>query len=153
MILVSACLLGYPCKYNGKSNLNPRVIEKLRGKIYLPLCPEVLGGLPTPRLPSEIQGGGAAGVWEGNARVKDMEGGDHTQAYRLGAQKTLRIAQNAHVTLAVLKKNSPSCGHGTVYDGCFNGRLIPGNGVTAELLLRHGIKVLHEEEFVQIDEA
>ena len=153
MILVSACLLGFPCKYSGKSNLNPRVIEKLAGQIYLPVCPEVLGGLPVPRLPGEISGGSAADVLAGRARVIDNQGGDCTEAFLLGAEKTLRIAKNAHTELAVLKKNSPSCGHGTVYDGHFCGRMIPGNGVTAELLQQHGITVMQEEEFIREGEA
>lgn len=130
-LLVSACLLGENCKYSGGNNYNPAV-EALRERFELiPICPEQLGGLPTPRVPSERVGD----------KVLNREGTDVTDAFRLGAEKALEIALAHGVRRAVLQERSPSCGSGTVYDGTFSGRLIPGQGVTAELLRKNGIQV------------
>lgn len=130
-LLVSACLLGENCKYNGGNNYCPDV-EKLRERFeVIPVCPEQLGGLPTPRVPAERVG----------ERVLNREGQDVTAEYRLGAGKTLETARAAGIRCAVLQERSPSCGSGTVYDGTFSGKLIPGWGVTAQLLEENGIKV------------
>lgn len=130
-LLVSACLLGENCKYNGGNNYDPAV-ETLRERFeVIPVCPEQLGGLPTPRTPSERVGG----------RVLTRDGQDVTEAFRRGAEKTLSIAQTEGVTRAVFQVRSPSCGCGTIYDGTFSGRLVPGKGVTAQLLEQSGIKV------------
>ena len=130
-LLISACLLGENCKYSGGNNYAPAV-EALRERYDLiPVCPEQLGGLPTPRVPSERLGG----------KVLNREGADVTDAFLLGAEKTLEIAQAQGIKRAVLQERSPSCGCGTIYDGTFSGALIPGDGVTAELLQKHGIEV------------
>lgn len=131
-LLVSACLLGENCKYNGGNNYDP-VAASLRDRFELvPVCPERLGGLPTPRAPSERVG----------EKVLDREGADVTDAFRLGAEKALAIAKAHGVRRAVLQERSPSCGCGTIYDGSFSGKLIPGMGVTAQLLAENGIQVL-----------
>lgn len=129
-LLVSACLLGENCKYSGGNNYTPAV-EALKERFELiPVCPEQLGGLPTPRVPSERVGD----------RVLNREEADVTDAFRLGAEKALEIALAHGVRRAVLQERSPSCGSGMIYDGTFSGNLIPGQGVTAELLRKNGIR-------------
>lgn len=125
-LLISACLLGFPCKYNGGDNALPdEVLAALRRRWRLiPVCPEVAGGLPTPRVPSERRGD----------RVVTRDGRDVTAEFQRGAELAGRLAQRFDARLALLKSNSPSCGSGTVYDGSFSGRLVPGDGVTAEYL-------------------
>lgn len=137
-ILVSACLLGTPCRYDGASKRNP-ALDRLtaQGHVLVPVCPEVLGGLPTPRPPAERQPGG---------RVVNREGIDVTAEYRAGAERALEIARTHGCTCAVLKERSPSCGFGQVYDGTFTRTLIPGSGVAAELLSAHGITVYGESQ-------
>lgn len=135
-LLVSACLLGVDCKYSGGNNYDPAV-EALRDRFELiPVCPERLGGLPTPRAPSERAGG----------KVLNREGADVTREFQLGAEKTLEIAKAHGVRRAVLQERSPSCGCGTIYDGSFSGTLVPGMGVTAQLLMDNGIKVFGGNE-------
>lgn len=130
-LLVSACLLGEDCKYNGGNNYFPDV-EKLRERFeVIPVCPEQLGGLPTPRTPSERV----------DDRVLTRDGQDVTEAFRRGAEKALSIARAEGAGRAVLQVRSPSCGCGTIYDGTFSGRLVPGKGVAAQLLEQNGIKV------------
>ena len=137
-ILVSRCLLGEPCRYDGRSVPVPE-LEKLRqaGHVLIPVCPEVLGGLPTPRPPAERQPDG---------RVVNRAGEDVTAAYLEGAGRTLALALEAGCTLAVLKAKSPSCGCHEIYDGSFTGRLVPGQGVAARLLEESGIRVVDETE-------
>ena len=135
-ILVSACLLGCNCKYDGGNNaLPPEIVEKLREnyEIY-PVCPESDGGLPTPRNPSERRG----------ERVINKAGEDVTAQYNKGAELALKTAEDNNCRMALLKERSPSCGSGEIYDGSFSHRLISGDGVTAELLKNNGIKVLGE---------
>jgi len=141
MILVSACLCGTNCKYNGENNLNRSVLQLLAEGKAIPLCPEQLGGMTTPRPAVEISGGAGADVLDGNARVVSSSGTDATENFIRGAREVLRIARAAGVKEAILKAKSPSCGCGRIYDGTFSGRLIEGNGVTAEILIRNGIKV------------
>ena len=130
-LLVSACLLGENCKYSGGNNYAPAV-EALRDRFDLvPVCPEQLGGLPTPRVPSERVGG----------RVLTRDGQDVTEAFRQGAERTLDIARTEGAVRAVLQVRSPSCGCGMIYDGTFSGALVPGKGVAAELLEKNGVKV------------
>lgn len=130
-LLVSACLLGENCKYNGGNNRLPH-LEALEERFELiPVCPEQLGGLPTPRPSSERVGD----------RVLTRTGEDVTEAFRLGAERALTIARAHGVRRALLQERSPSCGSGAVYDGTFSGRLVPGQGVTARLLEEHGIAV------------
>ena len=136
MILVSACLLGHNCKYNGGSNENAAVHTFLEGKDWVCFCPERASGLPAPRLPSEIQGG----------RVVSKAGDDVTREFAQGAEKALAFCRAHGVTRAVLKARSPSCGVHAVYDGTFTGRVIPGMGVTARLLAENGIELLDEED-------
>ena len=136
-ILVSHCFFGEPCRYDGASRVDRQVLELHRaGHNLIPVCPEVLGGLDTPRDPAELQPDG---------RVVNKEGVDVTAAYRAGAEAALAIARENGCTLAVLKARSPSCGCGEVYDGTFTGTLTPGWGVAARLLMEAGITVLDEE--------
>ncbi|MBQ7434827.1 MAG: DUF523 domain-containing protein [Oscillospiraceae bacterium] len=125
-LLISACLVGYNCKYNGGNNaLPPEVLAALRERYRLiPVCPEAAGGLPTPRVPSERRGG----------RVVTRDGRDVTAAFRRGAEIAGKLAERTGARLALLKSGSPSCGSGMIYDGSFTGTLMPGDGVTAEYL-------------------
>ena len=139
-LLVSACLLGTPCRYDGKSKADARV-QALVGKYEIvPVCTEQLGGLPTPRVPSERRG----------ERVVTAGGRDVTAAYRRGAEAALALCQQNGCEAAVLKEKSPSCGCGQIYDGTFSGALTAGNGVPAALLLKHGIPVLGESHIEEL---
>ena len=131
-ILVSACLIGAPCRYDGKSQPCEEVVALAETRTLVPACPEQLGGLPTPRTPSEIQPDG---------RIVDASGSDNTQQFLAGARETLRIAREHGCTRAILKENSPSCGVRRVHDGSFSGTLISGSGVTAAMLAGAGIEV------------
>ena len=135
-ILVSACLLGEKCKYNGGSNYNQKVCDFVKGCEVIPVCPEVLGGLPTPRIPSEIAGG----------VVRNREGVSVDREFRTGAEKALEIAKRHHAELAILQSRSPSCGVKEIYDGTFSGKKIPGQGIFAGMLIRAGIRVLDAED-------
>lgn len=136
--IVSACLLGVNCKYDGGSNCLPEEkLAKLREEYELiPVCPEAYGGLTTPRAPSERQG----------SAVVSKLGADVTAEFERGAQAALYLAQLFGAELAILKENSPSCGSGTIYDGSFSGTLTEGDGVTAQLLKKHGITVIGESK-------
>ena len=136
MKLVSACLLGVNCKYDGGNNRNEKVISLLKDEILIPVCPEQLGGLPTPRVPSEIKGD----------RVYSIEGKDLTENFIKGAKETLRIAKLYGVKEAIFKDGSPSCGVNYVYDGTFKGKKIKGKGITVRLLEKEGIKVISEKD-------
>lgn len=133
-ILVSACLLGADCKYNGKNNRNENVLRLMEKHTLIPVCPEQLGGLATPREPSEKSG----------ERVVSRSGADVTENYKKGADEVLKIARLYGCKRAVLKAKSPSCGSGKVYDGTFSGTLIDGDGITAQLLKQNGIEVQNE---------
>ena len=137
-ILVSACLLGIGCRYDGKEKANDRVLKLLNDPdvVLIPVCPEQLGGLPTPRIASERSGD----------RVVNQAGEDVTAQYWKGAEAALKMAELYGCKKAILKELSPSCGCGAIYDGSFSRQTIPGNGVTAELLLNHGIVVLGESK-------
>ncbi len=134
-VLVSSCLLGKNCKYNGGNNYNDGVIDFASKHDIIEICPEQLGGLSTPRLPSEIM----------NGRVFNKAGVDVTQNFLEGAKKTLDIAIKNDCKLAILKKNSPSCGFGKIYDGTFSSKLISGNGITADLLFKNGVVIINED--------
>ncbi|AIS52741.1 hypothetical protein TKV_c15770 [Thermoanaerobacter kivui] len=140
MYLVSACLAGINCKYDGGNNLKEE-IKKLvgEGKAIL-VCPEQLGGLPTPRLPSEIRGD----------KVFDIEGKEVTENFYRGAYETLKIAKMYGITQAIFKAKSPSCGCGKIYDGTFSGNLIEGDGITTRVLRKHGISVMTEHDFYKM---
>lgn len=149
MKLVSACLLGHNCKYDGGNNLNIELLKLLENEEIIPICPEELGGLPTPRLACEIQKGTGEMVLAGKCRVFDKEEKDLTKEFITGAQKTLEEAIRHKVDLAILRSRSPSCGLGKIYDGSFASILIDGNGVTAAILRKNGIKVISEDEFIK----
>ena len=139
-LLISACLLGISCRYDGRSKPLPQLDRLLQSDCHLvPICPEILGGLPTPRAPSERRGN----------RVVACDGRDVTENYRRGAAEALRLARLTRCTCALLKERSPSCGCGRIYDGTFTGTPTDGNGVAAELLLQNGICVFGES---QLDE-
>ena len=135
-IMVSACLLGENCKYSGGNNRNEKVLAYVAGHEVIPVCPEVMGGLPTPRVPAEI----VHGV------VINREGVNVDQEYRLGAQKALEIAREREIDLAILQSRSPSCGVKEIYDGTFTGTRIPGQGITAKLLSDNGFAVMDADE-------
>ena len=135
-ILVSACLLGVRCRYDGKSKPHPAVERLMEQHTLIPVCGEIFGGLPTPRVSAERQG----------ERVVTADGRDVTAAYRRGAEEVLRLAERHGCKAAILKERSPSCGSGRIYDGTFTGTLTDGWGVTAELLRDHGICVIGESE-------
>lgn len=148
-LLISACLLGQPVRYDGASKpTHLALLDPLKQRDLLVIvCPEVLGGLGVPRLAAEIVGpNGGDGVLDGQARLITTGGEDITEAFIQGAQRTLKIAQSHQVTHAVLKAKSPSCGAHQIYDGQHQGKLIQGHGVTAALLRRHHITVLNEDE-------
>ena len=139
-LLISACLLGVNCKYNGGNNYTP-LVEQLKEHYELvPVCPECFGGLPIPHEPSERVGD----------RVLSKSGGDVTAAFRRGAEKTLEAARKHAVTRAVLKERSPSCGCSAIYDGTFTGTVVPGDGVAAALLLEHGVAIYGESRIGEL---
>lgn len=138
-ILVSACLLGTPCRYDGKSKPCERVIALKDTYNLIPICPEVMGGLPTPRVPSEICG----------ERVLMKDGRDVTENYDCGAKTALEIARENVCTVAILKEKSPSCGSGLIHNGLFDGGLVEGDGITTQLLKKEGICVLGESEITE----
>lgn len=146
MLLVSACLIGEPVRYDGKSCLNILLKQLLINKKAHALCPELLGGFTTPRLPAEIVGGTGQDVLDGKAKITDSSGLDVTTLYLKGAYRTLEIAQHIKASCVVLKENSPSCGSQKIYNGTFQGEKIVGTGITTALLQRHGFKVISENE-------
>lgn len=146
-ILVSACLLGTNCKYSGGNNLTQKVLELVKEHSLIPVCPEQLGGLTTPRKPCEIQDGDGSKVLEGEAKVLNNAGEDVTEQFVRGAQETLAIAKLYGCTAAILKGNSPSCGFGTIYDGSFSHIIKKGSGVAAQLLENNGLAVATDEDF------
>ena len=136
-IMVSACLAGENCKYNGGNNRNDKILQLMAGNEVITVCPEQLGGLPTPRVPSEIRNGI---VTAKDGRVVDRE-------FRLGAEKCLEIAERENPDLIILQPRSPSCGVKRRYDGTFSGTLTDGPGVTAQLLMENGFKVIDAEDY------
>jgi uncharacterized protein YbbK (DUF523 family) len=135
-LLVSACLLGVCCRYDGAGKTHPLAGELMTRYTVIPVCPEQLGGLPTPRPPAERQG----------ERVMAKGGLDVTEPYRRGAEETLKLSRLFGCQAAVLKERSPSCGCGHIYDGTFSGTVTTGDGVTAALLRENGIPVLGESQ-------
>ena len=148
-MLISACLLeGGPWRYDGKTKCisNPKIKalldELLEEERLIPFCPEVAGGLGIPRAPAEIQGEGEAQ----ERRVVNSHGMDVTAEYMAGASEALRLAREEKISGAILKEKSPSCGKNFIYDGSFTGTLIPGEGITAELLRKAGLRIFNEKE-------
>lgn len=140
-ILVSACLLGENCKYNGGNNRNESVINLAKEHTLVPICPECFAGLTIPRVPSEIRDG----------KVYSKNGDDLTEKFNDGAEKALYVAQEAACQIAILKERSPSCGFGKIYDGTFSGNLTDGNGVAAQLLYNNGIIILGETQINRLE--
>jgi len=140
MIVISSCLLGKKCRYNGTHSLNQALLDNLVGE-YIDVYPEVLGGLETPRPPCEIVGGEGRDVLKHIAKIVDCNGVDVTDRMLLGAERALEICKANKVTKAYLKQGSPSCGFGQIYDGSFSSVVREGNGVFAELLVRSGVRV------------
>ena len=141
-ILVSACLLGVACKYSGGDNVCPALLNAVQhsGHTFIPICPEVYGGLPTPRQPSERRDGG----------IFMKDGTDVTAQYARGAREALKIADALGARYAVLKERSPSCGSSEIYDGTFTGTRVFGDGVTAELLKKNDIAVYGESRIGEL---
>ena len=135
-IMISACLAGENCKYDGGNNRNEKVVSLFAGNDVITFCPEVMGGLPTPRIPSEIRDG----------LVVNRAGVRVDKEFRHGAEKTLKIAEREQPDLIILQSRSPSCGVKQRYDGTFSGTLINGSGVAAELLIQHGFHVIDVED-------
>lgn len=134
-ILVSACLLGENCRYDGMNKLNKELLQQKKVRL-IPFCPEVAGGLSIPRKPGEII----------NHKVFSQDGLDLTSYYQTGAIKTLELVKENKIKVAILKEDSPSCGVKRIYDGTFKGIKILGQGITTKLLIQNGIKVLDENE-------
>jgi len=149
LTLVSACLLGIACRFDGQSCPNEKLTTLATRGEAVPICPEVAGGLPTPRLPAEISEAYAGldghALWDGRTRVLRSDGIDVTEQFKAGAQAALALARNLGIRRAILRANSPSCGSGSVHGGQFAGTLVPGDGVTAALLKRNNIQVITEE--------
>ena len=139
-IMVSACLLGENCKYNGGNNRRQDLLRLLSGHEVIPVCPEVLGGLPTPRVPAEIV----------NGAVINREGFPVDDAFRRGAGKALEMAEKEKPNLIILQSRSPSCGVKEIYDGTFSGKLIPGHGVFAGMALQAGFHVVDMEDAPEV---
>ena len=135
-ILVSACLAGENCKYSGGNNKSEKLLAFLKGHEVIKVCPEVMGGLPTPRVPSEIV----------NGVVINREGVSFDREFRRGAEEALKIALREKVDLAILQSRSPSCGAKEIYDGSFSKKLVPGMGIFARLLKENGVKILDIED-------
>ena len=153
-VLISGCLLGLECNYKAKASNAWH--ERLRffvekaisvGLAFVPVCPEQLGGLPTPRIPAELQGS-AKEIFAGQGKVLNQSGDDVTSCFVKGARESLKMAKLFSASLAVLKSKSPSCGCNGVYDGSFSGKLVSGEGLTALLLRQNGVRVIDENEFV-----
>lgn len=136
-VLISACLLGVDCKYNGSNNkLDDEIIHSLKEKYNLiPVCPEIMGGMPTPRNPVEITDG----------KVFDNDGVEFTKEFEKGSEEVLKLAKLYDTTIAILKENSPSCGSNYIYDGTFNHQKIKGKGIAAHKLSKENIKLFTEE--------
>lgn len=146
MILVSACLLGHSVRYKGDACPQALLLAPELRPYLLPFCPEVAGGLPTPRLPAEISGGSGSDVWQGAAAVINSSGREVSASFRRGARLCLRLIRQYDIRFAILKQRSPSCGTAEIYDGSFSGGKIRGAGVTAALLAQAGVTIYNEEE-------
>lgn len=139
MYVISRCLAGYPCRYDGKSKGVPEIMKLAEKEEVLLVCPEVLGGLPTPRIPSEIREG----------RVMNREGEDVTEAFVKGAVKAMELIGEKGCSAAILKADSPSCGLGRIHNGLFDGGYVSGNGIFADMVLQAGIPAVTEREYLE----
>ncbi|ANQ51900.1 DUF523 domain-containing protein [Flammeovirga sp. MY04] len=138
--IISSCLVGVKCRYNGTCSSTINLEDMIQSGEAIPICPEVIGGLPTPREPVEIQ------QTEDGIRVTNKAGNDYTPQFLKSAEEVLKICQDNGITNAILQSRSPSCGFGKIYDGTFSGKLIEGNGVVADKLFKNGISVMTDEE-------
>ena len=137
-ILISACLIGLNCKYNGGNNENSKLVELMKEKDLVPICPEQLGGLKTPRVSAERK----------QEKVITKEGVDVTKEYQKGAEEVLKLAKKLNIKKAILKSRSPSCGTEEIYDGTFSHTLTKRDGITAELLRKNGIEVISSDRYI-----
>ena len=136
MMLVSACLCGINCKYNGTNNYNEKVFNLVKEGNAIPVCPEQLGGLTTPRIPSEIK----------DNKVINKDGIDVTNNFIKGANEVLDLCKKLNINKVILKSKSPSCGMGLIYSGNFDDKLVEGNGILTDLLLKNNIEVINSDE-------
>ena len=151
IVIISSCLIGMKTTYLGKSNCHQEFLDMMKeGVVCIPVCPEILGGLSTPRLPSEIHNGSGTDVIERRSHVKHIDGTDVTLHYLRGAREVLRLAGLLEPDLIIFKERSPSCGIHQIYDGTFSHRVIEGEGVTTALLRHHGFTVLSEKEYLDL---
>lgn len=141
MYIISSCLVGIKCRYNGSCTLIPELQEMIKKGQALAVCPEVMAGLPTPRTSCEIQQTDTTKI------VTNISGEDLTETFNKGARQTLDICKTKGINKAILQSRSPSCGFGKIYDGNFSGKLIKGNGITADLLKQNGIAIWTEENW------
>ncbi len=146
--LISACLAGENVRYDGRNCLQEQLKKLVENGGAIMVCPEIIGGLPTPRLAAEMHGS-AQDILNRQAKVLDREGNDVSDAFIKGAYKALEIAQNHRITHVILKENSPSCGSHFIYDGTFKGQKIRGMGIAATLFKQHGFIVMSEDEFLE----
>lgn len=146
--MVSACLLGIPCRYDGTAKEVPGLKEQLDDYRLIPFCPETLGGLTIPRFPAEIEDGDGSQVLSGTAQVRNQNGEDVTAEFIQGARMTLAMAKLNQPSMIVAKAKSPSCGTGQIYDGSFTGKLKNGDGVTGALLRQNGFRVYSEVDLL-----
>lgn len=149
MKLISACLVGINCKYDGKNNLSdldPEILGEYKQGKLIPVCPEQLGGLSTPRIPAQIQNASGEDVLDGKAKILTEKGINLTEQFIKGAKEVLKIAKALNIKEAIFKQRSPSCGCGQIYDGTFTKTVKEGNGITTALLKRNNISVTTEED-------
>ncbi|NLR91828.1 DUF523 domain-containing protein [Flammeovirga agarivorans] len=139
--IISSCLVGVKCRYNATCSNTVNLVDMIDSGEAIPVCPEVIAGLPTPREPVEIQ------QTDDGLKVTSKEGNDYTQQFLYSAEEVLKICKENNITKAILQSRSPSCGFGKIYDGTFSGKLIDGNGVVADKLFKNGINVVTDEEF------
>ncbi|MEG0629037.1 MAG: DUF523 domain-containing protein [Enterococcus sp.] len=147
MLGISACLGGIACRYDGQSNTIPELRQLVDDGLAILICPEVLGGLPVPRRPAEIQKGDGFDVWRNQARVVDTDGEDVTELFKQGAVKAYNEIEKLQINGLILKERSPSCGSGLIYDGSFSGNRIAGVGVATAYFIQQGLKVYSEENW------
>ena len=143
MILISACLVGLNCKYNGKNNYDEKALQLVKNGEAIPICPEQLGGLSTPRNSAEIK------IINNEVHVFDNENKDVTDAFVKGANEVLKLAKELNVKKVILQSRSPSCGVGKIYSGNFDGKLIDGNGILAQMLIDNDIEVIDIEKLIE----
>ena len=143
MILISACLVGLNCKYNGKNNYDEKALQLVKSGEAIPICPEQLGGLSTPRNSAEIK------IINNEVHVFDNENKDVTDAFVKGANEVLKLAKELNVKKVILQSRSPSCGVGKIYSGNFDGKLIDGNGILAQMLIDNDIEVIDIEKLIE----